>query len=56
MTIDMGVEEHAFFFDLSESGEGKYLKAAGIGEIGRSQFINLREPAELFNQFVAGRT
>ena len=32
MTIDVGVELDALFLDLSESGEGKYLKSAGIGE------------------------
>ena len=54
MTIDMGVEVHAFFFDLSESGEGKYLKAAGIGEDRTVPVHKPVEPAELFNQLVAG--
>ena len=54
MTIDVGVEVDALFLDLSESGEGKYLKSAGIGEDRTIPVHKPVEAAELLDQLVAG--
>ena len=54
MTIDVGVEVDALFLDFSESGEGKYLKAAGIGEDRTVPVHKPVEAAELLDQLVAG--
>ena len=54
MTIDVGVEVDALFLDLSESGEGKYLKSAGIGEDRTIPVHKPVETAELLDQLVAG--
>ena len=54
MTIDVGVEVDALFLDLPESGEGKYLKSAGIGEDRTVPVHKPVEAAELLDLLVAG--
>ena len=51
--VNMGIEVHALFLNLSQFCQRKYLKSAGIRKNGAVPVHKLVQPSQLFNNMVS---